>query len=124
MNTYGYIVLGMSVLSIVMAIVDSPAWLFGGLFSMHLAWQLLSKEYQQARCNATTKGKVLSIRANGTFLGGQHQPLHNAYIAYLDTVKEFKNLPPNFIHDVAPGEIIEIKYNARKPDVAFVNFIE
>lgn len=124
MKTYGYIVLGMSVLSIVMAIVDSPAWLIGGLFSIHLAWQLLSKEYSKAHCNVITKGKVLSIRANGTFLGGQHQPLHNASIAYLDTVKEFKNLPPNFIHDVAPGEIIEIKYNARKPDIAFVNSIE
>lgn len=124
MKTYGYIVLGMSVLSIVMAIVDSPAWLIGGLFSIHLAWQLLAKEYRKTHCNAITKGKVLSIRANGTFLGSKHQPLHNASIAYLDTVKEFKNLPPNFIHDVAPGEIIDIKYNARKPDIAFVNFIE
>ncbi|WP_028672079.1 hypothetical protein [Saccharospirillum impatiens] len=122
MRTYGFLVLGIAAFSIVMAVVQSPGWLIGGLFSVHLAWQLLSKEIRQANCKTITKGKVLTIWANGTFLGGHHQPLHNAEIAYLDTVKEFKNLPPNFIHDVSPGDVIEIKYNAKKPDVAFVNF--
>lgn len=124
MRTYGFIVLGMALLSIVMAFVQSPSWLIGGGFSIYLAWQLLSKEIKERQCKTITKGKVLSIRANGTFLGGQHQPLHNAEIAYLDTVKEFQNLPPNFIHDVSPGDIIEVKYNAKKPDVAYVNFLE
>lgn len=123
MRTYGFIVLGMAVLSIIMSIVQSPAWLISGIFSSYLAWQLISKEIKQLSCKALTKGKVLSIRANGTFLGGQHQPLHNAYIAYLDTVKEFKNLPPNFIHDISPGDIIDVKYNAKKPNNAFVSFI-
>ncbi|MFQ3229049.1 hypothetical protein [Reinekea sp.] len=124
MRTYGFIVLGMALLSIVMAFAQSPSWLIGGGFSIYLAWQLLSKEIKERQCKTITKGKVLSIRANGTFLGGQHQPLHNAEIAYLDTVKEFQNLPPNFIHDVSPGDIIEVKYNAKKPDVAYVNFLE
>jgi hypothetical protein len=124
MRKYGLIVLSMAILSIVMAFIQSPAWLIGGSFSAYFAWQLLSKEFHELNCKALTKGKVLTIKANGTFLGGQHQPLHNAEIAYLDSVKEFKNLPPNFIHDVSPGDIIEVKYNAKRPDVAFVNFIE
>lgn len=124
MKQYGIVVIGMALLSLIMAIVQHPGWLIGGAFSFYLSWQVISEGWSKRSCANITKGKVLSIRANGTFVGGHHQPLHNAQIAYLDSIKEFTNLPPSFIHDVSPGDIIEIKYNAKKPDVAFVNFLE
>lgn len=122
MTTYGLIAAGMAVLSLFMSVFQSPGWLISVPFSGYLAWQLLSKPIQEKNCKTITKGRVLNIKANGTFLGGKHQPLYNAEIAYLDKVKTFKNLPPNFIHNVAPGDILEIKYNAKKPSIAFVNF--
>jgi hypothetical protein len=123
MSTYGLVALFMTLLSLVMSLLQDPVWLIGASFSAYLTWQLLSPEYFKKDCKVITKGKVLDIKANGTFLGGRHQPLHNATIAYLNSVKEFKNLPPNFIHDVSPGDVIEIKYNAKKPHIAFVNFL-
>jgi len=67
-------------------------------------------------------GEVLKIKANGTFLGGPHQPLYDADITYLNYTKRFKNLPPNFIHDVSPGDKVEIAYNSNKPEDSAVNF--
>ena len=123
MKNYGLMAAAMAILSLYMAITHNAVWLIGGSFSLYLAWQILAPLYLEKECTAITNGKVLSIRANGTFLGGRHQPLHDAEIAYLDRVKTFKNLPPNFIHDVSPGDIIEIKYNAKNPSTAFINFI-
>lgn len=113
----------MAALSVIMTFLQNPSWLIGGLFSAVLSWNLLSKSFQEKYCSAISYGKIVSIKANGTFLGGEHQPLYNSEIAYLDRIKTFKNLPPNFIHDYAPGDIIEIKYNERKPNTSFVNFV-
>lgn len=123
MTTYGLLAAGMALLSIIMSVYQSPVWLIGGSFSAYLAWQLLSKPIQERNCKTLTMGRVINIKANGTFLGGKHQPLYDSEVAYLDRVKTFKNLPPNFIHDVSPGDTIEIKYNAKKPNIAFINFI-
>ncbi len=123
MKTYGYLALFLAAFSLVMGIIENPTWLIGGTFSLSFAWNTLTPLYLEKTCSKVTKGKVLSIKANGTFLGGRHQPLHNADIAYLDKIKTFKNLPPNFIHDVSPGDIIDIKFNPRKPARAFVNFL-
>lgn len=123
MYTYGYLAVGMTLLSIFMSFYQSPSWLIGGAFSAYISWQLLAKSFQENACISITKGRIISIKANGTFLGGEHQPLFNSEVAYLDRIKLFKNLPPNFIHDYAPGDIIEIKYNPKKPNTAFVNFL-
>ena len=123
MKTYGYIALFLTAFSLIMGITDNPVWLIGGVFSAFFAWNTLSSLFFEKTCTKTTRGKVLSIKANGTYLGGRHQPLHNAEIAYLDKVKTFKNLPPNFIHEVSPGDVIEIKFNPKKPNTAFVNFL-
>lgn len=123
MKSYGYIALFLTIFSIIMSIADNPIWLVGGAFSAYFSWNTFSAIFLEKTCSKTTSGKVLSIKANGTFLGGRHQPLHDAEIAYLDKVKIFKNLPPNFIHEVSPGDIIEIKFNPKKPSIAFVNFL-
>jgi hypothetical protein len=123
MKTYGLIALSFALYSLYASIFVDIGWIIGCLFTSYLSWKFLSAQYFEKECSIITKGKVLDIKANGTFLGGKHQPLHNAIIAYLDRVKEFKDLPPNFIHDVSPGDVIEIKYNAKKPHIAFVNFL-
>jgi hypothetical protein len=123
MNTYGQMAAFMALLSITMGITQDPSWFIGAAFSMYLTWQLLSPGYFEKGCIEITKGKVIDIKANGTFLGGKHQPLHNADIAYLGRVTTFKNLPPNFIHEASRGDIIEVKYNPKKPHIAFVNFL-
>lgn len=123
MKTYGYITLFLAIYSLYSTIFYSPTWMIGCLITSYLSWQFLSADYLQSKCDMVTKGRVINIKANGTFLGGKHQPLHNSEIAYLDRIKIFRNLPPNFIHDISPGDIIEIKYNSRKPHIAFVNFI-
>jgi len=123
MKTYGQITLALALYSLYASIFVSIGWVPGLLVTSFLSWKFLSVQYYEKECTVITKGKVLDIRANGTFLGGMHQPLHNANIAYLDRIKEFKDLPPNFIHDVSPDDIIDIKYNARKPHIAFVNFL-
>lgn len=123
MKTYGYIALFMAVLSTIMIFVQNPSWIIGGLFSYYLAWSFLSPEFKKGKHDTITNGKVINIKANGKLLGGPHQPLHDAEIFYLDRVKKFKDLPPNFIHDVSPGDIIEISYDSKNPDNACVNFI-
>lgn len=123
MKTYGYITLFFALYSLYGSIFIDIGWIPGLLISTYLSWRFLSAQVFEKQCSVITKGRVLDINANGTFLGGKHQPLHNANIAYLDRIKEFKNLPPNFIHDVSAGDIIEIKYNPKKPHIAFVNFL-
>jgi len=122
MKAYGYVTLLLAAYSLYASIFVSTAWIPGCLITCYLSWTFLSPSLFEGKCDAITQGRVISVNANGTFLGGRHQPLHNSKIAYLDRIKTFKNLPPNFIHDVKPGDIIEIKYNAKKPHVAFVNF--
>jgi hypothetical protein len=123
MKTYGYITLALALYSLYASIFVSAGWMPGLLITSYLSWKFLSAPYYEKECTVVTKGKVIDIKANGTFLGGMHQPLHNAHISYLDRIKEFKDLPPNFIHDVSPGDVINIKYNARKPHIAFVDFL-
>ena len=108
MTTYGLLASGMAVLSLFMGIFQSPAWLIGGTLSTYLVWQLLSKPIQEKNFKKIKKGRVLNIKANGTFLGYKHQPLYDAEIAYLDRVKKLKNLVPNSIHDVVPEDILKI----------------
>lgn len=123
MNTYGYMALFMGVLSIIMTFAQTNlSWLIGGAFSFYLAWSLLSPGFEKKSYDSTTRGQVISIRANGTFLAGPHQPLHDAEIGYLDRIKKFKNLPPSFIHEVSVGDFVEISYNSKKPDQANVNY--
>lgn len=123
MKAYGHITLILALYSLYASIFVSIGWIPGLLVTSYLSWRFLSVKYYEKECTIVTKGKVLDIRANGTFLGGMHQPLHNANIAYLDRIKEFKDLPPSFAHGVSSGDVIEIKYNARKPHIAFVNFL-
>ncbi len=123
MKIYGYMALFMAILSTVMTFFQNPSWMIGGVFSYYLAWSFLAPEFHKKSHDSITNGKILSIRANGTFLGGPHQPLYDAEISYLDQVKKFKNLPPNFIHDISPGDIIEIAYNSRNPLNASVNLL-
>lgn len=123
MKTYGIIALLLGITAMFMAAYQrNPSWIIGGTASLYMAWTFLYPLYSKTKCDATTSGRVLEIKANGTFLGGHHQPLYDAEIAYLDTVKAFKDLPPNFIHDISPGDVIPIKYNSESPNIAFVDF--
>ncbi|EAT13254.1 hypothetical protein HF888_07160 [Bermanella marisrubri] len=123
MKIYGLIALFLGITAICMAIYQkNPSWVIGGLASLYLAWTFLYPLYSQTKCDSATSGRVLEIKANGKLLGGPHQPLYDAEIAYLDIVKVFKDLPPNFIHDVSPGDVIPIKYNSKNPNTAFVDF--
>jgi hypothetical protein len=122
MTTYGSIAIFMTLLSITMAYLQSPTWLIGGGFSAYLAWTLNTPTIFGKYCTQITTGKVLDIKKNGTFLGGYHQPLYNAKIAYLDRIKIFKNLPPGFSSEVSVGSLIEIKFNPKNRNIAFVNY--
>lgn len=120
MKEYGIFTLGMVVTSIIMAFAHSPVWIIGAIFTAPIAWQLLSKDILNTQCDTITQGRVINIQASGVFIN--RLPLYEADIAYLDRVKTFKSLPTNFIHDVSPGDIIEIKYSAVKPHISFINF--
>lgn len=124
MKGLGFFCLIFAAYSLYAAIFISKYWFIGFVFTAFYSWEFLSSYQFEKTCNAITKGRVLDIKPNGKFIGGRHQPLYNSEIAYLDRVKTFKNLPPNFIHSVSSGDIIEIKYNTKKPHIAFVNFIE
>jgi hypothetical protein len=120
MKEYGIFSLGMALFFLIMAITHSLIWIIGAISITPIAWQFLSKDILGKKCNVITKGRVINIQTSGIFVN--RLPLYNADIAYLDRMKTFKSLPTNFIHDVSPGDIIEIKYNEKKPHIAFINF--
>ena len=121
MKATAYLLGLMAIIFIGLAILHSnPSWVFGAIGPSVFAYNIFSKNRNKKKCNTTTKGHVLNVYLNGTYITGQ--PLNNAEIAYLDRVKEFKDLSPGFIHQVSIGDIVEINYSDQDPDTAQINY--
>lgn len=119
MKVFGFVYLYMGAACIVLSIIVSPIALIPAIVVLYQAWAMLFPIFQQKNCKSITYGYIRDIKSSGKYLN--RQALYNAKISYLGRVKEFKHLPPNFIHESSPGDFIEVMYNSNNPDIAFLN---
>ena len=122
MKVFGFVYLYMGVACIVLSIIVSPIALIPAIVVLYLAWDILFPVFQRSKCKTVTYGCIKDIRTSGQYLN--RQALYDAQISYLGRIKNFKHLPPNFIHEASAGDLVEILYNSKNPDIAFVNIEE